>query len=109
MAAEAVAVVVQRQFVESLEPLLTHARGLTQAFEEKKKIINGLAAYYKSKGHDVIGKKRSDGHQGGGNYENEILNSVINALDGAIPETWIRQHIDSAYKQPQEGVEQTSP
>jgi hypothetical protein len=100
-------VVVQRHFVESLEPLLTHARGLNQAFEEKKKIINGSAAYYKTQGLHVSGKKRGDGLPSA--PVNEVLDAVINALDGAIPETWIRQHIDSKYKQSQERVEQTSP
>ena len=77
-------------------------RNAQEAREEKLKIVDSLAEYYQKQGYNVSGAKRSEGHQGGGNYYNEVLDAVIKALNGAIPESWIRHNIDKKYLQDQE-------
>lgn len=59
-------------------------RNATENRQEKLRIINSLAKIYMEQGLRVTPR-------------NELLNTVIKALDGAIPAEYIRQNIDSKY------------
>lgn len=77
-------------------------RNAQDAHEEKKAIINNLAKYYESQGKSVSGEKLTSNPNGeGGKSRNEILDAVIQALDGAMTSTYIRQNIDPIYTQDQ--------
>lgn len=78
-------------------------RNAQEEREEKLKITNSLAEYYMKQGLKVSGAKPPrDGSAGGASPQNEVLDVVIKALDGAIPESWIRHNIDPKYLQKQE-------
>lgn len=78
-------------------------RNAHEARQEKFDIINNLAEYYLKKGYQVMGSKPDNAGQGGGSAspKNEVLDAVIKALKGAIPESWIRQNINRKYLQEQ--------
>jgi len=77
-------------------------RNAQDAHEEKKAIINHLAEYYEGRGLKVSGEKPPRiGDKGGASPRNEILDAVIQALDGAMTATYIRQNIDPIYTQDQ--------
>jgi len=73
--------------------------------QEKIKIVNNLADIYIEQGKRISGPKSSTGTS----RVNEVLNSVIDALEGAISASWIRQNIDSKYIQDYEKREKTEP
>jgi len=71
---------------------------------EKLKIINSLAEYYVKQGLKIHISDEKDGIGYGvppARAKNEVLDAVIKALDGAIPEGYIRQNIYGEYKQKQ--------
>jgi len=79
-------------------------RNAQAAHEEKKTIINNLAKYYATKGLkiQVSSEKIGIGYKAPPpRARNEILDAVINALDGAMTATYIRQNIDQDYTQDQ--------
>ena len=81
-------------------------RNATQNRQEKIKIINSLAAYYAQQGLKVSGRKPPrSGSAGGAIPTNEIIAAVVKALNGAIPEKYIRNNIDRKYVQPQKKKE----
>lgn len=76
-------------------------RNAQDAREEKIAIINHLAEYYQSEKHfRVEGAQPVTGH-GDGSRKNEILDAVIQALDGAMTPDYIRHNIDPIYTQEQ--------
>ena len=77
-------------------------RNATENRQEKLKIINSLAEYYVGKGLKVDGtghRDPDDQTRGGVSRENEVLEAVTKALDGAISESWIRDNLDKKYRQ----------
>lgn len=79
-------------------------RNATENRLEKLKIINSLAKYYMSQGLKIYDDEylldpKDTRREGRPN--NEVLSAVIEALDGAIPKSWIQQNIDSKYTQTQ--------
>ncbi|MCJ7632067.1 hypothetical protein MUP77_06690 [Candidatus Bathyarchaeota archaeon] len=60
--------------------------------------MDGLAAHYLSQGLRVSNEKPRDSGGHGGS-ENEVVDAVAKALEGAIPKMWIKQHIDAQYIQ----------
>lgn len=75
-------------------------RNAQEARAEKIAIVNNLAEYYNKRGCEVEGQKPDIDRSA--SPPNEVLTAVIKALDGAIPESWIRQNIDTKYVQKQE-------
>jgi len=64
--------------------------------------VNSLAEIYVKQGLRVT-KKYVSGQKpiAGMPYRNEVLDAVVKALDGAIPEDWIRKNIDPKFTQDQ--------
>lgn len=76
-------------------------RNAVENRKEKLRIINSLAEYYVGQG---LKTHYMDTYKGDGTIPppkatNQILQAVITALDGAIPESWIRQNLDKKYRQ----------
>jgi len=77
-------------------------RNAQEAREEKIKIIDSLAEWYVKQGLKVSGEKPPrEGKAGGASHVNEVLEAVIEALNGALTATYIRQNIDPKYTQDQ--------
>jgi len=74
-----------------------------EAKREKIQIVDNLAEYYIKQGLNVAGRQRlADGK---GAPINEVLEAVIQALNGAISESWIRHNINPKYTQDQKPQE----
>jgi hypothetical protein len=86
-------------------------RNAHEARQEKLEIINNLAEYYLKQGLEVSKKYvlNTKPITAGMPYHNEVLEAVIKALKGAIPESWIQQNIDSKYLQKQKAKKPTKP
>ena len=84
-------------------------RNAQEARQEKIEIVNNLAEYYTKQGLktkaplEVVDQQPQDQHGGmrENTFKNEVLDTVINALDGAISESWVRHNIDPKYTQNQ--------